>query len=149
MATTRTINMGSTANPKSGRFQLDLTLDSTQILASDGTVAGYAANDVFTGLLPAGTKFSEGMIYTDATWTGNIDIGTGVSAADSQDILNGGTPAAAGSAIACSALLNVTTTRIGPLATGTYLNITIKSANTTGKIRITLWGWTMNLGMAG
>ena len=139
MATTHVLNPGAAANAKSGLFEIELVLDATQILASDGTVAGFAANDVYTMVLPAGVSFLSGMILTNATWTGNIDIGIGAKAADSQSILNGGTPGAAGVAIDMP-LLNPSTGHVTCLTTASsnYLNVTILSANTTGKVTISL-----------
>ena len=152
MATTRVMNAGGSANSKSGLVVIEQVLDATQILASDLTVAGYAANDVYTMALPAGVGFISGLIYTDTAWTGVIDIGIGAKAADSTNILNGGTPGAAGIAISMATLLNVTTTQIGNLTTvgaTNYLNITIKSANTTGKITVSLLAHVCTRAMAG
>ena len=150
MSTQRTLNAGAPANSKGGLHALEVILDSTQILSSDGvTVAGFAAGDVYSMPLVDGMGFLSGLIYTNATWTGNIDIGVGAQYADSTNILNGGTPAAAGGAISMATLLNVTTTQIGSLTGTNYLNITIKSANTIGKLTISLLAHTVTRALAG
>ena len=150
MSTQRTLNAGSSANAKAGLSTIEVVLDATQILSSDGvTVAGFAANDVYSMPLTLGVGFLSGLIFTNATWTGNIDIGVGAQYADSTNILSGGTPAAAGAAISMATLLNVTTTQIGSLTGTNYLNITIKSANITGKITISLLAHTCTRALAG
>jgi hypothetical protein len=151
MATNYTLNTGLLANGQSGIGVMEVLLDSTQILDSTGAVAGYAASDCVSIALPMGTQILGGMMQTKATWTGNIKIGqsTTKGAADEQILAAAAASSVIGGCVNFATLCNVTTTQIGPLTAAAYLNITIVSANTTGKLRFSFLVHTMDKAMAG
>ncbi len=122
---------GVTAAGKGGVGTIDINLDATEFNSG----AGFGAGDTISYLLPAGTQILNALVKTEATWTGTISLGTTASA---TNIISAGTPAAAGSAITAQALLNTTTASVAALDAETYLIVTVTSANTTGKLRISV-----------
>jgi len=137
-----TKKFGITAAGKGGVGTIDINLDST----ADNASAGWGAGDTISILLPAGTQILNALVKTEATWTGTISLGTTDSL---TNIISGGTPAAAGSAITAQALLNTTTASIAALDAVTYLIVTIGSANTTGKLRISVLVHAVDFGNVG
>ena len=122
---------GLAANSKGGIGEILFDLDSTR----DNAKAGWGAGDTISVLLPVGTQVLNAVAITDATWTGTISLGlTGAT----TGIMSTVTPGAAGVAISAQAALNTTTVSIVTLDSVTYLVLTIASANTTGKLRLSV-----------
>ena len=119
---------------------LDEILDATNA-DRKGNGVTFGAGDTVTKAVPTGTTVVSGQVQTLKAWTGTLDIGkTGSTAA----IGSGTTPTSVvNEFINCAAVASAEVQCL--TAATSNIVITVNSANTTGKVRVVLYGYAPKL----